>query len=174
MMRGYYSYKLHRQGKIYQKEKIKNLVTYQGIESLLKFNFSDEPQYFNNINVYLGLISDSSFGEISVNDTALSHSWTEFSNYLTSEFQDERAYLENSPEVNENVVTYRANEIHITESGNLKGFFIIGSTGSEIKEDWQGILWSVARVDAGPGVLPVLAGDVLDVTWEFVLSKTDL
>lgn len=165
-MRGYFSYRLSRNNNTYHR-KVKNLITYEGITAMLKFNFREELQDFPTHDVHVGLINNNSFVGISINDTASTHSWAEFTDYFTTIAGERARLMLTSGGVTDTTATYEA-EFQITGSADLKGFFIIGGQNSELKNSTSGTLWSVATVDTGTGVLPVVNGDFITLSWEIV------
>jgi hypothetical protein len=156
-VKGIFTIKQYRKGKLIHKEQFGNLATVEGRNYLLAVGFID---FTKSPTWYLGLIGNNSFTAVSELDTYISHAgWAEFTSY------DEATRQEWVPEAtpSEGTLTYdTVAEFTISASGTLKGAFV---TNDPTKGDGSGtgVLWSAATFGVSVGTINVVDNDVIKI-----------
>lgn len=157
--RGRFHIKHFRDGKLLKEFDVDNATTTVGLNYLLNTAFNSGTAI---TAWFCGLVDNSGFTGGATADTMSSHAgWAEFVGYA----ETVRQTWGSGAATTASVTNSSPMVFTINASGTVNGIFV---SSSNTKSGTAGTLWNMAAIVTTP--LPVLSGDVLDVTYTYSIT----
>lgn len=167
-IKGLFSYELIRNGKVIKKGEFPNMIVTVGKNEILDESLAGSAY---TAACYMGLISSVDYSAIAAADTMTSHTgWKEAGTTNAPDYSGDRKTCVFAAASGGAKALSSALSFTFTETGTVKGAFIVfGSGASATKDNTGGILLSAALCTEGDRIVSA-SGDILNMSWTGTLT----